>query len=222
MFEENFKNIELTNGEIFFLAAELKLEKIIGLGIDYEAMNKETKMEFKQESYDWLQKHEAIQMDFSGNTVVNNNYATVIKAFEKPERCVIVQHKDVKNDISDMRKIYLNNSIYTALEYVDENVCQVYEFSNGLDSNKFILFNLNIDVKDENASKPDSKNFETVEAVIKESKEFAIITEYVLRNGNYQYIESIYVNISDVWYYLESDNENNINANPVTEEVTIF
>ena len=222
MFEENYKNIELTDGEIFFLATELKLEKLIGLGIDYGTMNKETKMAFKQESYDWLQRHEAIQMDFSGNTVVNNNYATIIRAFENPLRCIIIQHKDVKNDVADMRKIYLNNGVYTGLEYVAENVCQVYEFDNGIDSNDFLLFNLNIDVKEESDTEQDPKKYENIETVLDECKEYAIISEYVLRNGRYDFIELVYVNISDSWYYLESVSDEHINANPVTEKVTIF
>ncbi|MGN1419680.1 MAG: hypothetical protein ACI4W6_10155 [Acutalibacteraceae bacterium] len=221
MFEENFKNIELTDGEIYFLAGELKLGQIVGLGIDYAGMNKEMKMSFRQESYDLLEKHEAIQMDFSGNTTVDTNYASVVKAFEKPEHCFVVQHKDMKTDISDMRKIYLNDGIYTALEYVDENVCRVYQFDNVSDSNQFLLFNLHIDAKLTEHAEVNFEKYKSVEEIIDDCNEFAIITEYVRVNDTYKCIEYIYVNMSDEWYYLEGD-ENNIHVNPVTEQVTVF
>ena len=221
MFEEFYLNIELTDAEIFFLAKELDLNQIIGLGFDYESMSKEMKNAIKQESYDLFEKQQALQMDFSGNTIVADSYASVIKSFEYPAYCRIVQQVDAEKKESYMRKVYSDNGEWIALDYIAENVCHVYKLPDANNANSFLFGNINIDAQNE----PSEQQivFSSIAKLYDNASKLFVVTEYILKGNSYEAVQKIYANlINKGWYIVDlSSTETSVILNPVTELVKI-
>lgn len=221
MFNEFYSNIELTDAEIYFLAKELNLQQIIGLGFDYQEMNTEMKNAVKQESYDLFEKQGALQMNFSGKTMVNDEYADIVKSFEHPVYCGIVQHIDICKKASSMRKVYLNDGVWTALDYIEENVCCVYRFPDKNKSNSFLFANINIDAVEDFSDK--QVVYSSIDKLSENSTDILITTEYILKNDVYEAIQQIYAKLNNGnWYFSELvSDETNIILSPVTELVKI-
>lgn len=212
MFEENYKEMELTDAEIYFLAKELKLNQIIGLGFDFDSMNKELKVGLKQESYDLFAEQKALKMDFFGNTTVNENYEKIIKAFEYPDFCGIVQHLNIADNSSFMRKAYKNGGAWTALDYVGENLSSVYEFNSSEEASAFLFYGVTID---ENANDIHI-SFENIEAMRNAARDLVIFTEYKKENENdYSVLQKVLVFIDGKgWFTADSGDEGKVELIP--------
>lgn len=205
MFEEFYKNIELTDAEIYFLAKELEMNQIIGLGFDYESMNKEMKNTIKQESYDLFEKQQALKMDFSGNTTVNEDYANVVKSFEFPNYCGIVQHVGMSKEVSALRKVYCNDNKWTALDYERENLCSIYVLPDKKHANDFLYFNLNIASNDKNNT---VVTFDSLEKLKQVADDIVATTEYIKNGNTYKVIQRIFVNVKNMdWFEADVKSE---------------
>lgn len=224
MFEDNYLNITLNDAEVYFLAQEAKLKQIIGLGIDYEAINKETKVELKQQVYDSLEKKALLQMDFSGNSTVEESTAKILKEFEKPQRCMVYQFHNNTEDFSTMRKVYDNSRNYLALEYFTQNDFGLYRLEHDCDIDAFLFAEERIDAVEieENAEiQFAEEKIDNIEQAVEESQCFAIVTDfqYLPENDTYAFSQCAYLKISDIWYYMETKGDEDISIHPVTELV---
>lgn len=205
MFENNFSGIYLDDFIACFLAEELEMKQIIGIGLEFNTLNKEMKNEIKQECYDFMLKNAIISMDFSGNTIVNYDYKGIIECFEFPEYCCIVQETDNEKNQSFQRKIYKNADIYIGLDYTDESSNAVYKFDNIEDAEKFSF--LNLEMYSENFDEK-LKMFaiEDLEKEINSAKKCVIVTEYIPTDDTYEAIQKIYI-LKDDWYEIIGDND---------------
>lgn len=219
MFEEFFSGIEISDCEMFYLAEELKLQQVIGLGVDYESMNQEDKTELKQTAYELLEKHNAIQMDFSGNTNINSDYADVMKKFEFPNNCTIFQHIDLVKKETSLRKVYLNNDEWVGLDYFDDGICDVYNLGDLEATNKFIFLDVCIDASGETK---ESIEFSSMEELQEKTVEIAILSSYIMQDEYYAVTTLIFSKLEDgVWYVTDSQDDNRVNLSPVTELIRI-
>ena len=203
MFDNNYTNIELYDGEIFFLAVELGLSRLIGLEIDYPSMNAETKNAFKQESYQLLNEHAAVKMDFSGKTAVNDRFAEIVRAFENPDYCAVIQVSNNSEKTSEMRKIYLNGGKYTALDYVEENLSQIYEFEEKNDARAFLKGGISFKASD--AQVPDSGA--AVEDLLSSCYEFFVLFEYKKTVNGYDHYESLCFKQDNAWFRIVNNTD---------------
>lgn len=205
MFADNFTNIFLDDYVIYFLAKELNLEQIIGIGVEFDTLNKEIKNEVKQKCYDFMLQDGIISMDFGGNTTVGDAYKEIVTCFESPEYCCIVQETDSEEKASRQRKIYKSNGKYIGLDYTDEITCAVYKFEDIQTADRFAFLNLDIH---SNSTDMDFKPIaaENAEKEISEAKKCVIVTEYIVSNAIYEAVQTVYVQKDD-WYAMEA-NEN--------------
>lgn len=205
MFEDSFSGIYLDDFIAYFLAEELEMKQIIGIGLEFNTLNKEMKNKIKQECYDFMLKNAMISMDFSGNTIVNYDYKEIIECFESPEYCCIVQEMDNENNQSLQRKIYKKADKYIGLDYADESSNAVYEFDNIKDAEKFSF--LNLEMYSENIDE-ELKMFavEDLEKEINSAKKCVIVTEYISSDDTYEAIQKIYI-LKDDWYEIIGDDD---------------
>lgn len=208
MFETNFQKVFLDDFVVYFLANELELQQLIGIDVDFNTMNKELKNEVKQECYDFMLKNEIISMDFGGNTVVEDKYKELIKAFEYPEYCCIVQTVDNENDQSGQRKIYSSNNAYIGLDYVDESSSAVYKFDNEQDANSFAFLDLNI-YSNQIDDHMNGIAISDLEKEINSAKKCVIVTEYIMAQDSYESLQKVYI-LKDDWYEAETDENEQI------------
>lgn len=218
MFEDNFIDIYLTDAEIYYLAEEMKLEKLIGVGIDFELLSKEEKIAIKQDSYDLLEKQIALQMNFSGETTVDEKYANIVKRFENPDYCAILQEWKADDDTSSQRKIYKNGDLWTGLDYFNVAASFVLEFDNEDDVNKF-FFNGETFSGDNDAEEIE---FETIDKGLEAISEFKIIYEFIKTEETYEFVQVAYAKYEDAWYIVQSEEESErITLMPVVNIVTL-
>lgn len=202
MFADNFTNIFLDDYVIYFLAKELNLEQIIGIGVEFDTLNKEIKNEVKQKCYDFMLQDGIISMDFFGNTTIGDAYKEIVTCFESPEYCCIVQETDSEEKASRQRKIYKGNGKYIGLDYTDEITCAVYKFNEMQAANSFAFLQLNMHSK---STAEDLKSIptENIEKEINEAKKCVIVTEYIASDKMYEAIQKVYV-LKDDWYEIEA------------------
>lgn len=220
MFEENFKNVFFNDFMIYFLAKEAELRQIIGIGLDFDTLNKELKNEIKQECYDFMLKNEIISMDFSGKTIINDSYKKYITMFENPQYCCIVQEIDNEKNCSYQRKIYKDHDLYIGLDYETESDSALYEFNDHRDAGQFAFLNLDIRSvltgNDDLAAIP----FAFSEDEISKARQCVIVTEYIPKEETYETIQSIYIRKDD-WYEIITDDANNTSLSKVLYPVSL-
>lgn len=220
MFEEYNLKIRLSVAEIYFIAKELGLEKIVGFAIDFEGLNKEAKVAIKTEVYEEFEKNKVLQMNFTGQTVVNNKYSEIVKVLENPELCRIINHIDNEKNTSDSRMIYkIENGIYYAFEEITEELYDVYKIPSELED-EFLFADININASDDtqNAS---VQNFETIDELNKSAKEIVVLSCFKKINNIYEFTQKMYMlSNENNWYAVNiSDNDMLIIAEPVKENI---
>lgn len=219
MFEEYYTGIDLTDAQIYYLAIELKLQQIVGVGIDIDSLNPEMKTLVKSQCYDSFEAEKIIQMNFSGNVTVKEPYATYIKNMEHPNYCVVVQITDFVNETNQMQKLYLNEDKWMGLSFIDENSAGFFEFSANELAQKFVfaeneIYSKNI-VDDESIEYIDN-----IDTVISKSDKLIVVTEYQRTKESYETIQKIYVYINNDWKEVQ-EIDNQISLVPITSNVTI-
>lgn len=205
MFTDSFTNIFLDDYVIYFLAKELSLEQLIGIGVEFDTLNKELKNEVQQKCYDFMLENGILSMDFGGNTTVDESYKEIVTCFESPEYCCIVQETDSVENASRQRKVFKSNGKYIGLDYTDEITCAVYKFDEMSTANRFAFLDLNIYSKS-TAEDLQAITVENIEKEIQAAKKCVIVTEYIAADETYEAIQKVYV-LKDDWYEIEA-NEN--------------
>jgi hypothetical protein len=222
MFDEYYTNVDLTVGEIYFLAKELNMEQIVGFGIDFDSLNKETKNELKAESYELFEKQKAIQMNFTGDTIVSPKYMKVIKSLEFPEQCSIIQHCDLSNNKSSTRHIYFNDDIWTAFDCISNECYSVYLLPNSEIANDFLFCNIKIDAN-ENQEELEEIKLNNVDELYKIATDIVVITEYFKDEGTYRFVQTAFAKIINKGWFgvVMPNNDESIVLNCVTELIRV-
>ena len=219
MFEENNLGIDLSDAEIYFLAREMKLERLVGFSIDYDSMNKELKMEIKQEGYKLLESKNALQMDFSGNVVVDSRFADIIKHFENPQKVIVWQYYQKKDNQSQLRKAFISGDDIIALEYFLPAVSSVFRLNSTEDVNSFIKAGTAI----ENTSNNQSTNvLVKIEEIVDKCSEHLTLSTFTKEGDGYLYTESIYCKIDDIWFLIDQTENDSVEIKVVNESVEII
>lgn len=202
MFEENYTGISFYDIGTYFLAQEMKKSQIIGMDFDFASLDDNAKVQVKLESYDYFRDNNILEMDFSGESSVSKMYSDMVSALESPDYCAVVQYADNRNGNTYKRKVYLNNSVWTAFDYFNESHFDIYTFDNDLQANKFAFIGIDI-----TESSHEEEKVHDLERLFNESDDVVIITEYSKDSGKYNVSVSVYVNKNGVWSVLNDIDE---------------
>ena len=221
--EQYFKNIGLTDIEIYYLAKELGLKQIVGLEIDYDSLNKETKNEAHQICYDFFKEHNILEMDFSGDTVVDEQYAQIITAFEDPEYCCVLLHYNKETNESACRKIYKNGDVWTALDYFASEKSAVFVFPDENTANEFMFDPVQIKAAPNVSDLPEDKTAYLIAdyaSFAEHTSQTVMLTEYTQKDGEHIAQQKLYVEQNNVWYELQCADET-FTKIPVTQTICL-
>ncbi len=218
MFEKNYVGIDLSIPELYFLAKELGLNRLMGMGFDFDTISQEAKTTIKNETYNLLNEKKALEMNFLGETTVNPKYAEIAKFVDSPDYCAVIIEKE--GDINRIRYMYRIENETVCFD-TDENVLITYKFNDNVSADQFMLYGCNVDVSDIEEEYKEF-NLKTGEDVINGSSKFVSFNEFIKESEAYKLVSISFSKREDsVWYVVEGDEEKGYTLSQVTEQLRI-